>query len=250
AYSQLVRSGKTELGGKVNFCVPTGNFGNILAGYIARDMGLPVNKLICASNANNVLTDFLDTGIYDRRRELIVTASPSMDILISSNLERLLYFVSDCDSALVKTLMTELSKKGRYSVDAVLKNKIGSVFLGGFCDDDATRASIAKVFNEYGYLIDPHTAVAYNVWSRLNEDELSSPHTVIVSTASPYKFCVDVLNALGADCPEGLAQFGALSELTGTAVPAPLSELDGKPVRFTDAVAADAMRGYVTAKLS
>jgi threonine synthase len=241
AYAQLLDKGKIALGDKINFCVPTGNFGNILAGYIAKKMGLPINKLICASNANRVLTDFINSGTYDRRRELILTTSPSMDILISSNLERLLYFASGGNAELVKNHMRSLTKTGKYSIDGQLLAVIQSEFLAGSSGDSAAKSAIRAVFQTHGYLLDTHTAVAYDVL----EHSAVEGHTVVVSTASPYKFCGDVLDALGAEVPDGLEQFNALSELTGTPVPKPLAELAGRPIRFTNSVDTDKMREYV-----
>lgn len=245
AYTSLVRIGKITLGDKINFCVPTGNFGNILAGYIAKEMGIPVNKLICASNANKVLTDFFAKGVYDKRRELILTASPSMDILISSNLERLLYFVSGRDGALVKELMVKLGKSGKYEINDGMREKIDAVFIGGYNDDAQTKATISKTFREYGYLVDTHTAVGLGVLEDVRKTAELEGHTVVVSTASAYKFCGAVLEALGEDCPDGLEQFEKLSKLTGTPIPAPLAGLAGKAVRFTDTIEKDEARNYV-----
>jgi len=241
AYSQLVNGGTITFGDKINFCVPTGNFGNILAGYIAKVMGLPINKLICASNENKVLTDFISTGTYDRKRELVLTASPSMDILISSNLERLLYLISNRDAELVKGCMQELNTKGKYSIEGALLAKIQAEFVGGFCNDPNTKETIKEVFEKHNYLIDTHTAVAYNV---LQHCEVEG-YTVVISTASPYKFCKDVIEALGGQCPDGLAQFETLSKLTGTNIPKPLAELSGKQARFSNTVETQDMREYV-----
>lgn len=163
-YAQLVADGEIELGDKINIVVPTGNFGNILAGYYAKHMGVPVNKLICASNANNVLTDFIKTGIYDRNRPFHTTISPSMDILISSNLERLLYHLSGSDDAQIREWFGSLSKTGRYEVTDEVKKAIADEFYAGCCDDEQTKACIKEIYDEYSYTCDTHTAVAVKVY--------------------------------------------------------------------------------------
>ena len=164
AYAQLLRAGAIEAGNAVEFCVPTGNFGDILAGYYAKRMGLPVAKLIVASDKNNVLADFLTTGVYDRNRPFFTTISPSMDILISSNLERMLYFLSDGDCELVAGLMEQLAQTGRYEVPADLLAKIQSVFGCGWASEDEVRAAIKSCWDANGYVIDPHTACGYHVF--------------------------------------------------------------------------------------
>ncbi|MDR2360485.1 MAG: threonine synthase [Oscillospiraceae bacterium] len=246
AYTSLTRRGKIALGDKVNFCVPTGNFGNILAGYIAKEMGVPIGKLICASNSNKVLTDFLAKGVYDKRRELVLTASPSMDILISSNLERLLYFTGGRDGNLIKELMAKLNKSGKYEVDENIRAAIGGTFIGGYNDDERTKTTIKDTFREYGYLVDPHTAVGLGVLNDIRRDTELDGHTVAVSAASAYKFCETVLDAFGEDCPDDVPmRFERLSKLTGTLIPEPLAELADKAVRFTDTIEKDEVREYV-----
>ena len=237
AYCDFVNSGRIKCGEPVNFCVPTGNFGNILAGWMAKEMGLPATRFVCASNANNVLTDFIETGVYDRRRPFHLTSSPSMDILVSSNLERLLYFLSK-DSERVAGWMKQLSEEGRYDVGTGLKALIRRDFEAGYCDDAGTAEEIARVWREYGYLIDTHTAVASRVLGDYRARTGDRTPAIVVSTASPYKFCDSVLRALGeqTDAP-GTELIGRLERVTGTTAPAPLSGLAGKKVRFDACVA-------------
>ncbi len=246
AYCDMVNNGLAKMGDKVNFCVPTGNFGNILAGYYAMKMGLPVNRLICASNENNVLTDFIATGTYDKNRAFHTTASPSMDILISSNLERLLFDLSGMDDAVIRDWMAKLSAAGRYTVTDLVKARLVSVFSGGYCDDDATRETIGKLYKEQGYLIDTHTAVAYKVLCDYRARTCDMTPTAVVATASPYKFCDAVLEAIGetADAP-GLELVDKLSSVTGTAVPKPLAALRSKERRFHESVEKTEMQQVV-----
>ena len=199
AYADLMNKGVIRMGDKVNVVVPTGNFGNILAAYYAKKMGLPIGKLVCASNANNVLTDFLRTGVYDRNRQFHTTISPSMDILISSNLERLIYDLSGCDSKRVKGWMDSLAATGRYEVDEDVKARISELFWAGCCDDASTQATIREVFESEGYLSDTHTAVALNVYEQYTKEFGADVPTIIASTASPYKFAPAVLGAVAAD---------------------------------------------------
>ncbi len=228
AYCDYVNSGKLAAGEALDYCVPTGNFGNILAGWYAKQMGLPVGKLICASNENNVLTDFIGTGVYDKNRPFHTTISPSMDILVSSNLERLLYAIAGSEK--VRGYMAALSGEGKYEVDAEVLERIKADFCCGCCDDEATKAAIGEVFGEKKYLMDTHTAVAYKVLCDHRTAEGAKRPAVVVSTASPYKFAADVLSALGVnDAADPLA---ALADATCTAIPAPLSGLDKREVRF------------------
>lgn len=230
AYCDYVNSGKIKLGDTLDFCVPTGNFGDILAGWYAKRMGLPVRKLICASNSNNVLTDFINTGIYDRNRDFFTTISPSMDILVSSNLERLLYMLSD--DGHVKTWMNELKCSGKYDVGSDVLGAIKADYDCGCCSDDEAKAEIKSVYDQHAYLMDPHTADAYAVLKKLRNSGEDFP-TVIVSTASPFKFCDSVLNALGekSDLP-GDKLIGELSRLCNIPAPKPLEGLGGREVRF------------------
>ena len=249
AYCDLLNAGKIAMGDKINVCVPTGNFGNILACYYARKMGLPVGKLICASNANNVLTDFLKTGVYDRNRPFYNTVSPSMDILISSNLERLLFDLTDSDAE-VRDYMAQLSATGRYEVSDRVKAAIGDLFVSGCCDDARTLNTIEKVFHQTGYLMDTHTAVAYTVLQDYRAATADDTVTVVASTASPFKFCDSVLEALGvADRQPGTAILDQLTQVTGKAAPAPLAALAGKAVRFTEFVEKQEMPAVVDAFL-
>ena len=244
SYAQLVRAGAVRMGDEVTFCVPTGNFGDVLAGYYARRLGLPVRRLIVASNANDVLTDFLTTGTYDRRREFHKTISPSMDILVSSNLERLLYFASDGDCELVSSLMADLTEKGVYTVPERVMDEIRSVFSCGRADDAATRETILNTWRELDVLIDPHTAVAKNVLDATPGD---GTERVCLSTASPYKFCADVLSALGevTDGMNGFACMDALEKLTGTVAPPQLSGLRAGTVLHDDVCDPDRVGAFV-----
>ncbi len=241
SYADLLDRNVISLGDRVDFSVPTGNFGDILAGYLAKRMGLPVGRLICASNANNVLTDFLTTGVYDRRRPLLKTTSPSMDILVSSNLERLLYLLSG-DTELVAGLMGDLSEQGFYRVPEALLSAIQAEFAAGCCTDTQAEAAIAKVYRDYGYLMDPHTACG---WIAAEAQKGSAP-MVVLSTASPYKFSTAVLTALGGDTSGNEYQrMDRLSALTGVPVPKNLAALQGKPERHTAVIPKEDMLSFV-----
>ncbi len=245
AYHDLLHREKIRLGEEVNFCVPTGNFGDILAGYLAKLLGLPVGKLICASNANNVLTDFIRTGTYDKRRPLHKTDSPSMDILVSSNLERLLYLLST-DTALVAQLMDELDTRGVYTVPDTLRDAIGNQFWAGCCEDAAGAAAICRVWEKYGYLCDTHTAAGWAVAEDYVNQTGDGRPMVVLSTASPYKFPKAVLAAIGADTSgDEFALMERLEEITGVAIPRNLSGLRQKPERHTGVIDKKAMLDYV-----
>lgn len=244
AYCELAAKGSVSLGDKINIVVPTGNFGNILAAYYAMEMGLPVHKLICASNANNVLTEFFETGRYNRLREFHATASPSMDILISSNLERLLYLLSGKDDAYTNNLMEQLTKTGVYDISADMLTKIKSIFAAGYCDDAQTKATIAATFKDRGYLCDTHTAVAVHVYEKYRCATGDKTPTVIASTASPFKFSASVLAALKTDVAtqgDEFAMLDELAEFTQTACPRQLTGLKEKPVRFKDLCTKESM---------
>ena len=244
AYAQLLRAGKIQPGDAVEFCVPTGNFGDILAGYYAQRLGLPVAKLIVASDKNNVLFDFLTTGIYDRQRPFYTTTSPSMDILISSNLERMLYYLADGDCELVAGLMTQLAQ-GSYNVPAELLAKIQAVFGCGWADEDQVAAAIKDCWDRNGYLIDPHTACGYHVLGQVPAAS-DAKARVVLSTASPYKFPRAVADSLGLFCPpDDFACMKVLEKATGTVAPAQLSELQQKPVLHDAVVDIDGMDGFV-----
>ena len=244
AYAQLLRAGKIQPGDAVEFCVPTGNFGDILAGYYAQRLGLPVAKLIVASDKNNVLFDFLTTGTYDRQRPFYTTTSPSMDILISSNLERMLYYLADGDCELVAGLMTQLAQ-GSYNVPAELLAKIQAVFGCGWADEDQVAAAIKDCWDRNGDLIDPHTACGYHVLGQVPAAS-DAKARVVLSTASPYKFPRAVAGSLGLFCPpDDFACMKVLEKATGTVAPAQLSELQQKPVLHDAVVDIDGMGGFV-----
>lgn len=232
SYADLVKAGRIQPGDKVDFVVPTGNFGDILAGWYAKEMGLPVGKLICASNANNVLTDFIRTGTYNKNRPFHTTASPSMDILVSSNLERLLYALCGSDTE-VAGYMQQLREQGSYTVSDALKAKIQEVFAGSFCNDIQTREKIGHAWRDHRYLIDTHTAVAYHVLDDYRRETGDTTPSVVVSTASPFKFCDQVLRGIGGTADAfGPALIRRLSCETQIDAPAPLTGLDARPVRF------------------
>ena len=245
AYRDLLDAGKIRLGDEVNFSVPTGNFGDILAGYLAKGLGLPVGALICASNANNVLTDFIRTGTYDRRRPLLKTTSPSMDILVSSNLERLLYLLSG-DTKLVAGLMRELNTQGVYTVPARLLEKIQSQFWAACCDDARAAEIIGRVYKEDGYLCDPHTASGWAAAEDYVAETGDNRPMVVLSTASPYKFPAAVLTAIGGDTSgDEFTQMARLSQITGVPVPKNLASLQGKPEKHTQVIDKDKMLSFV-----
>ena len=246
AYCELVNSKYVRIGDDVDFAVPTGNFGDILACWYAKKMGLPIGKLICASNENNVLADFFKTGIYDRNRAFHTTISPSMDILVSSNLERLLYSVCS-DDMLVAEYMRSLNEKGSYTVGSDIFKVLSDNFVGGFCSDADTKKTIASVYNKHNYLIDTHTAVAYKLMNDYRNTYASKRPTVVVSTASPFKFCDSVLNALGENIDaKGTELIKKLSECTGVKAPMPLSDLDKREKRFELVINKQEMRQTVT----
>ena len=250
AYCDLVLRGEIRLGEPVNFIVPTGNFGDILAGEYARRMGLPVAKLVCASNANNVLTDFINTGVYDRRREFFKTVSPSMDILVSSNLERYLFLASGCDFDLVSKLMSQLKDEGVYTAPQSLMDEMREHFWAGCADDRRALEAIGEVWRRHGYLMDTHTAVAWAVMEDFKAQEDNGWVNVVLSTASPYKFSRDVLSAISDAQPEsGFGAMDMLHALTKVPVPAPLAALRDMAPRFKDCVEKDGMLEYVKGKL-
>lgn len=236
AYCDLCTSGRISNGELIDFCVPTGNFGNIFAGYIAKQMGLPVRRFICASNTNNVLTDFFATGTYDRNRTFHTTMSPSMDILISSNLERLLSYTAGAERT--RLWMKQLSEEGRYTVDADIKAKFDAEFTGCCCSESDTAGTIKETYEKYGYLSDTHTACAlYGAYE--NSD---GTVTVCDSTASPYKFAADVLSSLGGGRPDDAFEaFEKLNALTGVRIPESFVSLRTKPVRFERVIEPDMM---------
>ncbi len=234
AYCDLLEEEKIKPGEEINVVVPTGNFGNILAAYYAKLAGLPIDKLICASNKNKVLTDFINTGVYNKNREFFATSSPSMDILISSNLERLLFALYENDDKEVASLMKKLSEEGEYKVSDDVLEKLQQNFYGGYCDEEATLDTIKHIFDKYGYTCDTHTAVAVKVYLDYKEKTKDDKVSVIASTASPYKFPDNVLKAVSGENMEtdDFKLLEKLSEETKTDIPKPIKELKNKKVRF------------------
>jgi threonine synthase len=231
AYEEMIAAGKIKRGQPINICVPTGNFGNIIAAYYAFKCGLPISRLICASNINKVLTDFIRTGIYDRRREFYKTESPSMDILISSNLERLLFELADRRAGSILDWMSQLEIQGWYQIPHDALDELQSLFYSGFADPLDTSKAIKEAFKKYGYLMDPHSAVGYSVLQKFEEETGAKSPTILVSTASPFKFNRPVLEAIGRDT-SNKDEFSLLQELSsviGQAVPARLAELKFLP---------------------
>ena len=246
SYCDLLASGAIKEGQTVNVCVPTGNFGNILSGFYAKKMGVPIGRLICASNENNVLTDFIRTGTYDRNRPFYQTASPSMDILISSNLERLLYLLSGSDEE-VRGYMQALAGTGRYTVSERVFRAVQAEFSCGFCTDAQGAQTIGKTFREKNYLLDTHTAVACTVLEGYRAETGDGTLTVVESTASPFKFCASVLDALGVtEHQPGTKVLGQLTAVTGREAPLPLASLAGKTPRFGEVADKTAMQSVVT----
>lgn len=225
-YFKLIEQGEIKEEEKINVVVPTGNFGNILAAYYGKQMGLPIDKFICASNENNVLTDFFNEGVYDKNRELVLTESPSMDILVSSNLERLLFEIADRDSSLVKDLMDSLQKDGKYSITNSMEEKLKD-FYGDFSDIEEVYKVIKDVYEKENYLMDTHTAVAYSVYKKYAQKTGDDKKVLIASTASPFKFNRSIINALGIDAgdKDDLELLNTLSEKTSLEIPKALKEL-------------------------
>ena len=240
AYCDLLNQGAIKLGDKINVCVPTGNFGNIFAAYLAKNMGLPIDKMVCASNANNILTDFINTGVYDKNRDFHLTMSPSMDILISSNLERLLYFTAGTQET--ADCMKKLSELGRYEVSSKAMDTIKRNFVGYFADEEETAKTLRKVYTEYGYLADTHTSVAFDCAEKYLNDTGDNKPMVVVSTASPYKFAADVYKSItGKTASDGTAALDELSALTSTEISYPLRDLDKRKVNFDTVIESDSM---------
>lgn len=251
AYATLAADGEINFGDPINVVVPTGNFGNILAAYYAKKMGLPIKKLICASNINKVLTDFINTGVYNRNREFFATCSPSMDILISSNLERLLYLLAGEDDTQIREWFGALAKEGTYTVTDAVKQALQADFCAGFCDDADTKKTIHEIYEKYSYTCDTHTAVAVKVYKEYKEKTGDTTKTLIASTASPYKFSASVLEALeGAPSTlDEYAMIDALAERSKLEIPAALAQLKNKSERFTDSIARTDMKDYVLRQL-
>lgn len=252
AYCDMVNANEIKLGDKINITVPTGNFGNILAAYFAKQMGLPVNKLICASNSNNVLTDFITTGTYDKNRQFITTVSPSMDILVSSNLERLLYLLGGRDDSLDKEYMTSLNTNGEYTVNDTVKAAVQADFCGGCCSEEETIDTIAALYKDTGYLCDTHTAVAVSVYEKYVDATGDNTPNIIASTASPYKFSRAVLSAVTGEEITEADEFKVvdrLSSLTNTEIPAPLEATRTMEDRFKNLIDVNEMPQYVVDSL-
>jgi threonine synthase len=251
-YFNLIKNKKIKAGDKINVVVPTGNFGNILASYYAFKMGLPVNKFICASNINNVLTDFLNTGIYDINRKFNTTISPSMDILISSNLERFIESLTDKDDKLISELMNSLKTNGKYELPNELKEKLNK-FYGGYADDEATKTTIKSVFDKYSYVIDTHTAVAYKVYEDyIKETNDIDTKTLIASTASPFKFTRAVLESIVDKKLDDKSDFELIEELAKTTnleIPKAVFELDKKEVLHKTVIDSDKMKDAISSFL-
>ena len=246
-YCELLKTEQITMGEKINIVVPTGNFGNILAGYYAKKMGVPIGKLICASNQNNVLTDFIKTGKYNRVRDFYTTISPSMDILISSNLERLLYDLSGRNDEKIKEWFNSLNQNGSYEIDVDVKEKLQQEFFAGYCSDEDTKKTIKEVFDKVGYICDTHTAVAVKVYEDYKKETKDDTKTVIVSTASPYKFTDSVLKSLTDNIPQDdYEQVETLNNMTKLDVPVQLSELKEKQVRFNKVIDKKDMIKYVS----
>lgn len=253
AYCDMLSKCKIKMGDEINVVVPTGNFGNILAAYYAKEMGVPIKKLICASNSNDVLTEFLKTGVYNRVRDFYTTISPSMDILISSNLERLLFLLSSMDDVKVNAWMKELKESGKYRVGDEVLSKIKAVFEAGCCNDEKTKATIAEVFEEKKYLCDTHTAVAVAVYEDYIAQSGDSTPTVIASTANPFKFSASVLDAVRPGMTEGMNEFDMVLGLhveTGADCPPQLANLKDKTPRFTGCCKKEDMEKVVFDMLS
>ena len=235
AYCELLKNGDIKSGEAINVCVPTGNFGNIFAAYLAKQMGLPIDKMVCASNTNNVLTDFINSGIYDRNRDFHLTMSPSMDILISSNLERLLYFTAGTDET--AKYMKELNQNGFYKVEKDVLKTIQDNFVGKFATEEDTAKTIKKFYMNEHYLVDTHTAVALNCAERYINETNDTKKMVVVSTASPYKFAADVYKSIAdKEASDGTAALDELSALTNTEISYPLRDLDKRPINFSDII--------------
>ena len=250
AYAKLLENGEIENGEKINVTVPTGNFGNILAAFYAKQMGLPIAKLICASNENKVLFDFFRTGVYDRNRDFILTTSPSMDILISSNLERLIYRIAGNSEAADRELMQDLAKDGKYEITDAMKKELAD-FYGNYASEQETADAIAKLYSDTGYVIDTHTAVAAAVYGKYREETYDETKTVIASTASPYKFTSSVLAAIAPeyDTLPVLEQVDKLSALANTEIPRAIEEIRTAPVLHTTECDVDQMPETVRAFL-
>ncbi|MBU1427656.1 threonine synthase [bacterium] len=246
AYLNMLSEGEIKNGEKINIAVPTGNFGDILAAYYAKEMGLPVNKLICASNENKVLADFFETGVYDKRRKLVMTISPSMDILVSSNLERLLWAISEREAQKVKELMNSLKEKGYYRIDSEMKKRLKD-FYGGFAPQEESRQCIKEIFEKSKYLIDPHTAVAYAVYKKYIKETGDKTRTVIVATASPFKFTKSVMESIDSRYKkfDDFELTEKMSDLAQIPIPPGIRDIEKKPIRHKMVCEKEEMRAKI-----
>ncbi|MFH1002272.1 MAG: threonine synthase, partial [bacterium] len=246
AYLNMLGEGEIKNGEKINIAVPTGNFGDILAAYYAKEMGLPVNKLICASNENKVLADFFETGVYDKRRKLVMTISPSMDILVSSNLERLLWTISEREAQKVKELMNSLKEKGYYRIDSEMKKRLKD-FYGGFAPQEESRQCIKEIFEKSKYLIDPHTAVAYAVYKNYIKETGDKTKTIIVATASPFKFTKSVMESIDSqyEKSDDFELIEKMSDLTRIPIPPGIRDIEKKPIRHKMVCEKEEMRAKI-----
>jgi threonine synthase len=246
AYTRLLANGEIVDGEKINAVVPTGNFGNILAAFYAKNMGLPIDKLICASNDNKVLFDFFQTGTYDRNRDFILTSSPSMDILISSNLERLIHKIAGDDSAKCADFMSALGSAGKYDITAEMRTEL-SDFVGGYADEKATDAAIKNLYEATGYVMDTHTAVAASVFKQYSSESNDTTKSIIASTASPYKFARSVMNAIDTkyDALDDFQLIDELSKISNTAIPQAIEEIRTAPVLHDTVCESEAMQQTV-----
>lgn len=248
AYRDLINDGSIKMGDKVNFVVPTGNFGDILAGYFAKKMGLYVGTLVCASNTNNVLTDFFESGEYNKNRSFKVTKSPSMDILISSNLERLLYLIAGNEKC--EAYMKQLKEEGKYKLSEKELKAISEEFDCGYCDDEDTLKTIKDVYEKHGYLMDTHTAVAWKVYEDWKKRSKNTDKTVVLSTASPYKFSHSVMDALGKEYSDEFDALKKLNALTGAKVPASLVNIENKEVNHNITIEKNEMMDFVSSMVN
>ena len=246
AYLNMLGEGEIKNGEKINIAVPTGNFGDILAAYYAKEMRLPVNKLICASNENKVLADFFETGVYDKRRKLVMTISPSMDILVSSNLERLLWAIGEREAQKVKELMNSLKEKGYYRIDSEMKKKLKD-FYGGFAPQEESRQCIKEIFEKSKYLIDPHTAVAYAVYKKYIKETGDKTRTVIVATASPFKFTKSVMESIDSRYKkfDDFELTEKMSDLAQIPIPPGIRDIEKKPIRHKMVCEKEEMRAKI-----
>lgn len=246
AYGKMIQNKKINCGDEINVAVPTGNFGNILAAYFAKQMGLPIKTLICASNDNKVLYDFFRTGVYDKKREFILTSSPSMDILISSNLERLIYLGADCDAQENKKRMEQLGETGSYTITEKMQQKMAD-FWGGYATEEENREEIKRLFDQTGYLIDTHTGVASGVYQKYVKETNDLTPTVIASTASPYKFSHSVMAAIlgNVDEKDEFASIDQMNKLSGVKIPRAVEEIRNAEIRHRRECDRDEMEAVV-----